>query len=333
MRAARFLGNRDVVVEPVDVPEVRSGEVLLRVDSCALCGTDRRAWIEGSDVIPGHETSGTVVDVGDAVRGVAYGDRGVVYLVAACGECASCRRESPNACLRKEATYGLSAPGGFAEYLAVRAECFFPIADEISLDAATALLDVFGTTSHAFARAGRPDARSAAIIGCGPIGLGAIAVARWLGIPIVLGVDVSARRLALAARLGAAVVDATACDVVPEGLNEARDGFDVVIEAAGHASTQRTAIEICAPQGVVVVVAHSDEGLELQTSADLISVERTILGSEYFTPSDFPRIHDAVLSGRLDPAPILTDRYPLERIGEACDAFFGGAAGKVLVRP
>jgi threonine 3-dehydrogenase len=334
MLAARFPGNQKVVLNQVNVPEPRDGEVLIRVDSCALCGTDRGGWMQGSPVIPGHETSGTVVRVGPGVGPkVAEGARGVVYLVAACGRCAACHRGAPNTCLRKEASYGFTAPGGFAEYMVLRSDCFIPVDDAVALDAATSLLDLFGTTTHAFMRADRPVARAVAVVGCGPIGLGAIAVARRLRIPVVVGLDVSSYRLEIAARLGAVPFDARADGRAASVRRFSPDGFDVVIEAAGTASTQRLAIDICGPGGVVVIVAHSDETLALRTSQDLIAVERTILGSEYFPASEFAGVHEAVRIGELDPEPILTHRFPLERMAEASEAFFGGETGKVLVRP
>ncbi len=334
MLAARFLGDRKVRIEDVDRPRPGDGEVLVRVDTCALCGTDRRTWLEGSEQIPGHEVSGTVAAVGRGVpEAIAEGARGVVYLVASCGGCAACAIGAPNTCLRKRATYGFSAPGGFAEYVAVRADCFLPVDEAIPLDAATSLLDLFGTTTHAFVRAGRSAIGSVAVIGCGPIGLGAIAVARRLRVPVILGVDTSGYRLDLAARLGAAPLDVGLADREVSARRVSPDGFDVVIEAAGTTSSQRAAIDACGPGGVVVAVAHSDRPLELWTSSDLISVERAIVGSEYFPPTVFAGVHEALRTGALDPAPILTHRFPLERIAEACETFFGGESGKVLVRP
>jgi threonine dehydrogenase-like Zn-dependent dehydrogenase len=334
MLAARFGGDRKVVLEDVERPEPGEDEVLVKVDTCALCGTDRRAWLAGSEQIPGHETSGTIAALGGGVpETIAEGSRGVVYLVASCGGCAACAIGAPNTCMRKRATYGFSAPGGFAEYVAVRADCFLPVDEAIPLDAATSLLDLFGTTTHAFIRAGRAAIGSVAVIGCGPIGLGAIAVARRQRVPVILGMDVSAFRLDLATRLGATPLDVGRGDAAAGARRVSPDGFDVVIEAAGTASSQRTAIDVCAPGGVVVTVAHSERPIELWTSSDLISVERAIVGSEYFRPTEFAAVHDALRTGELDPAPILTHAFPLERIADACKTFFEGDSGKVLVRP
>jgi threonine 3-dehydrogenase len=212
----------------------------------------------------------------------------------------------------------------------VRSSCFLPVDPKITLDAATALLDLFGTSSHAFRVAGRPHMRSVLVIGCGPIGLGAIAVARALGVSEVVGIDVSAPRLTLAQEVGAIALAASE----PNGTRDiAPDGFDVVIEAAGLPSTQRQAIESTAAGGVAVFIAHSGSPVEVRASADLIAREITVMGSEYFRPDEFPDNHERVRTGVLDPSPMITDAFALEDAAEACDVFFSAAAGKVLVQP
>jgi threonine dehydrogenase-like Zn-dependent dehydrogenase len=333
MLAARFLGEGRVRVDDVPIPTPGAGEILVKVDSCALCGSDRRGWTNGSPVTPGHETSGTVVATGSGVVEPIPGTTGVVFLVDACGACLSCRSGSANRCLRKRAMYGFTAPGGFAELVAVRAGCFLPVAPEIPLNAATALLDLFGTTSHAFRLARQPPMGSVLVIGCGPIGLGAITVARAAGARHVVGIDLSRDRLELARTAGASPVEATVPGSETDVREIAPDGFDVVIEAAGSARTQRQALEHVAAGGVVVFIAHGASPFELHPSTDLIAREIAVIGSEYFRPDEFPENHERLRTGEWDPAPLITHEFPLERAEEACETFFGGATGKILVRP
>jgi len=332
MRAARFVGGGRVAIQDVPVPRPGIGEILVEVHSCALCGSDRSGWETGSAVTPGHEISGIVVAVGADVT-VRPGDRGVVYLVDACDVCSSCRAGSPNRCSNKRAMYGFTAPGGLATYVAVSARCFLPVAPDVPLDAATALLDLFGTTSHAFRSARVPRLGSVIVLGCGPIGLGAIVVARAMGASTIVGVDVVRERLDLAASVGATAIDASAGDVVATVRRHMPGGVDVVLEAAGRAETQRQALELVGPGGVVLVVAHSPEPLELRTSTDLIQREISLVGSEYFRPDEFEENLARLRAGELDPASLLTHRFPLEHAGDACDTFFGGVSGKVLVGP
>jgi threonine 3-dehydrogenase len=333
MLAARFIGQAHVRVEEIPVPKAGPGEILLKVDSCALCGSDRNGWSSGADVTPGHETSGTVVTIGEDVADPLPGATGVVFLVDACGACLSCRSRSPNRCLEKRAMYGFTAPGGLAEYVVVRASCFLPVAPEIPLDKATALLDLFGTTSHAFRLSHWPEMRSVLVIGCGPIGLGAIAIAKAEGASHVVGSDISGDRLELARTAGAVAVDASTPEAEIAIHDTAPDGFDVVIEAAGHPSAQRRALDLVAAGGVCAFIAHGPSPLEIRPSADLIANEITMIGAEYFRPDEFPENHERVRAGKWDPSPLITHTFTLEHADEACETFFGGTSGKVLVRP
>jgi propanol-preferring alcohol dehydrogenase len=199
-----------------------------------------------------------------------------------------------------------------------------PIDDSVALDVATALLDLLGTTHHAFKRAGHPSPATVGVIGCGPIGLGAIAVARARGIDEIYAVDVSDYRLRLAETLGARPVDGAAEDPVESVLARQPDGCDVVIEAAGLSTTQREAI---------VLVAHNRQPTEVWTLDDLIVRERSLVGSEYFPIGEFGDVQSLLTSNKVDPAPLLTHRFSLEEIDDAFQCFFSGQSGKVLVQP
>jgi propanol-preferring alcohol dehydrogenase len=334
MRAARFHGSERVTVDRVAIPAFGAEDVLVRVHANALCGSDRHGYERGSEVVPGHEIAGTVVARGDAVRGVEIGDRGVVYLVDSCRQCGACLVGKANVCLHRRAMIGFTRDGGLAEFVRVPAHCFLCVPAGIHLDFATALLDLFGTTLHAFRRAGRDVAGAdVLVVGCGPIGLGAVAVARALGARSVHASDVVPYRLRLAEMLGAVAVNAAAGDPVEEIRRRVPDGCSIAVEAAGRPETQRMAIELGGPDARVVIVAHSAVPLTLYTSADLIQRERALIGSEYFPPGAFAETVALVQQRRLDPGPLLTHRFALDDVQHACRAFFGGDTGKVLVKP
>jgi threonine dehydrogenase-like Zn-dependent dehydrogenase len=128
-------------------------------------------------------------------------------------------------------------------------------------------------------------------------------------------------------------VDAGAADTVEAIRALEPEGCEVVIDAAGLSRTQRQGMQIAAPGGRVMIVAHSRDTLELTTSTDLIQREISLIGSEYFPIAEFADTHALVADGRLDPAPILTHDFALEDLQEACDEFFAGATGKVVVHP
>ena len=208
MRAARFVGGGRVEIVELPIPSPGPGELLIRVEACALCGSDRHALESGAPVTPGHETAGEVVETGPGVDAPRPGTRGVVYLVDFCGACAACRRGWTNVCLDRRRMYGFDASGGFADYQVVRAGCFVPVDPRVRPGQATALLDLLGTAGHALRRAGPPPPRRVLVLGCGPIGLGALAMSAALGIAERYGVDLAGHRLELAERLGAVPVDA-----------------------------------------------------------------------------------------------------------------------------
>lgn len=333
MRRAVFHGAGRITVDDAAVPEPGAGDVLVRVHACALCGSDRGSWERGNRVTPGHEIAGTVVATGPGAA-TPIGSRGAIFLVAYCGACPMCRAGSRGACLNKEAMLGFDRDGGFAEYVDVPERCFLPIDDGLGLDDAAMLLDVTGTAMHALRRAGCVAAppRSALVMGAGPVGLGCVLSLRAVDVPEVVAVDVAPFRLTLAARLGARAVlggDGAAAAV----RDILADGPPLVIDASGSAAAQRQALDLLAPGGRMVVLGHSRAPLEVWTSRDLIQPEKTVLGSEYFDPSEFVPNQRLVLDGKLVPSAVITHRLPLDRIEEAYRLFWGGETGKVLVYP
>ncbi len=334
MRAAHFWGDGKITIEQRPVPAPGQGEVLVRVHACAVCGSERGLWERGSAVTPGHEGSGTVVAVGSGVE-VPVGTRAAVYLVAYCGQCRMCRRGETGACLCKERMIGFTHDGAYADYVIAPERCILPIDSEMDLDIATLLLDVVGTTMHAVRRShlAADTIEVACVTGVGPVGLGAIMALRALGVQRVFAVDVSPYRLRLAERLGAVPLDGRSIDVVTSIREQVPDGPDIVIEASGNVLVQRQAIDMVAGDGRVIVVGHTRHTLEVQTSRDLISQEKELIGSEYFSVHEFSGNLALVRSGQLDPLPVITHRYPLTEIEDAFRLFWSGETGKVLVYP
>ena len=333
MRRGIFHGAREVGTADTPIPQPGRGELLIRVHACALCGSDRGGWERGSAVTPGHEAAGTVVGAGPATS-VREGSFGAVFLVAYCGECGRCRAHSRGACLNKRAMLGFDANGGFAEFMVAPERCFLPVDPALHADAAIMLLDAVGTPMHALRRAGALDAPPAAAIvfGAGPVGLGTILALRAAGTATVVAVDLARFRLDFARRLGAEGVEGGSAAV--GGVRAViPGGAELVIEASGHPTAQRQALDVVAPGGQLVLLGHADVPLDVSPSRDLIHDERTVLGSEYFDPGEFADNQRLVLDGSLRPCVLITHRLPLEALDEACRLFFGGETGKVLVYP
>lgn len=333
MKRAVFRGAGRITVEEGATPTPGREELLLRVHGCALCGSDRGPWEQGSAVTPGHEMAGTVVEAG-AGASVPVGSAGAVFLVAFCDRCAVCRAGSRGACLDKKAMLGFDRDGGFAEYVTVPERCFLPLDSRLDLDDAAMLLDATGTAMHALRRLGcvAEPPESALVMGAGPVGLGCILALFAVGVDEVVAVDVAPFRLDFAQRLGARPV--TGGDAAADSIRALLpDGPQVAIEASGNPLAQRQTLDLLAAGGRMATVGHSRAPLELWTSRDLIQQEKTLLGSEYFDTGEWASNQRLILDGKLAPSRLITHRLPLDEIEEAYRLFWSGETGKVLIYP
>ena len=333
VRAPRFAGGHRIDVWERDVRRPGEGELLIEVRANAICGTDRQQWIEGSDVVPGHEAAGVVIAAGGGTT-TPVGTPGVVFLMDFCGKCRSCRAGATNQCLAKRVDMGFTRDGGYGPYELVHEGHFFPVPGDLPMAEATLLLDVMGTTGHAIDRARLlvPEIRSVAVSGAGPLGLGFTVVARLLlgpDVPVVVA-DVQPARLALVETLGGRAVDlrdrSLAQGLRAHGLEE----VDVTIDTAGRTVARRALLNATAKRGVLVCVGHGED-LDMAVSPDLIAPERGVLGSEYFRFDELPRNLALLRAHRGDLAPIITHRFPIADLAQAFELFMSGATGKVVV--
>jgi threonine 3-dehydrogenase len=328
-QAPSFRGDGKIVFVDREYDDPGVGELLLRVEANAICGTDREQFYAGSEVTPGHEAAGTVEAAGPGTA-TAVGTRGAVYLMDYCGQCRSCKLGHTNQCLHKRADMGFTHDGGFGPYETIHESNFFPVPDDVSAIEATLLLDVMGTSSHAISRAGRMrhDVESIYVAGGGPIGLGLLVMAKLRygnDVPVFLG-DISERRLDYAAHLGATPVDASDNNNIIATVGSVDAAFD----STGKESARRAALSVLGKRGVLVCVGHG-EGLTLDVSGDLIAPERAVLGSEYFRFNEMAANLDLLREHRATLAKVITDTYPVAQISQAFETFFSGQAGKVIV--
>jgi threonine dehydrogenase-like Zn-dependent dehydrogenase len=248
---ARFLGDGQITYEKVALGPLAAGELRLRVDVCALCGSDKRLLRSGSAVVPGHEIGGTVVATGRGVD-VPVGTRGIVYIPIFCGACRRCTAGLTNQCLQLSQLIGWQRDGGFAEHVDIPARCLLPVPDDISLPVAVLGLDTVGTAAHALRlwRRTRPEGvERALVIGAGPLGLGVISIAEKLDVGAVDAYDPHAGRLSTAVDLGAR----------PATDLDSDNQYDLVIEVSGAEPARLTAQRVVAPGGAVVVLGESND--------------------------------------------------------------------------
>src|SRR5712672_3473881 len=233
-------------MQDVPEPSVGHNDVLIKVHRSAICGTDMHiynwdAWAQKSVPVPlaiGHEYAGEIVEMGSEVRGLHTGDRVSGEGHITCGHCRNCRAGRRHLC-RNTLGVGVNRPGCFAEYMSLPASNVFKLPDAIS-DEIASILDPFGNATHT-ALSFNLVGEDVLITGAGPIGIMAVAIARFVASRHIVITDVNPYRLDLARRMGAS----RALDVRTEKLDDAmrslqmEEGFEVGLEMSGVPSAFR----------------------------------------------------------------------------------------------
>lgn len=289
MRAAVYRGVNDVRIETVAVPEIRPGEVLLKIHTCGICGTDLKKIHTGSHDAPrifGHEMSGTVVKVGEGVEGFAVGDRAMAYHHIPCGKCYYCRKQTFAQCevYKKVGCTAGFAPsgGGFAEYIRVMdwivRRGLIKIPEGIPFEQA-AFIEPVNTCYKAIELLDLQADETVLVIGQGPIGILLAALANRTGATILTS-DLYPERHAIAAKFGLSHPLDARGDVVAaaKGATEGR-GADVALVAVGGDALISTAMAAIRPGGRVMLFASTQHGEAPFDPAAVCMDEKTLMGS------------------------------------------------------
>ncbi len=350
MRAAVYRGINDMRVETVPVPRIGPGELLIRIATCGVCGTDLKKIHMGSHSAPrifGHEMAGVVAQVGAGVTGFKEGDRVMSFHHVPCGECYYCRKQTPAQCpLYKKtgATAGFEpSGGGFAEYIRVMDFVVanggvVRIPDGVPFEQA-AFVEPLNTVLKGQKMLNVEPDDAVLVIGQGPIGLMHAALARRTGARVLTS-DLFAERHAIAARFGLThPINAGTENVVERVMAETDGrGADAVVLAVGGNALIRTAIDAARPGGKVMLFAQTQHGEVTIDPAAVCVDEKTLLGSY---SSSFPILDEVtglIFSGYrdgFDLTQLISHRFPLEQAVEAIDIASHPQAGsmKIMIEP
>jgi len=302
-------------------PQPHPDSAIVEVHACGICRSDWHAWM-GHDTevrlphVPGHELAGTVVAMGDQVRGWKPGDRVTTPFCCGCGTCVECRTGNSQICDRYTQP-GFTHWGGFAARVEIRHADVNLVALPSFIDFVTAasLGCRFVTSFRAVVQQGRVSAGEwVAVHGCGGVGLSAIMIAKAVGAQVI-AVDIMADRLNAAKNFGACeTIDATRFDVVSRIRDITGRGAQVSLDALGHHQTCWNSIECLAKRG-----RHLQVGLMLGDAANppipmstVIAKELEIYGCHGISPTQYPRIFQMISSGQLQPAALVSDTVSLE---------------------
>ena len=330
----------------IPVPRPGPGEVLIEVAAASICGTDLHIyrwdrWAAGRiQTLPmtfGHEVAGTVVATGPEVhhieRGAFVSAEGHLF----CGFCRLCRSGRMHICENLR-ILGVDLDGGFADYVILPERNTWEVDPRIPPDVAS-IHDPFGNAVHTIFNGGdTSDVATSAVVvlGCGPIGLFAVGVARAVGARQVVAVEPNEYRQDLAKRMGAdLVVDPSKEDPVAAVLEATGGhGAEVVLEMSGVGEVIAQGTRMLARGGRMSLLGLPSDPVTLDLTDQVIFKEARILGvtgREIFRT--WQQMTTLLATGMVDVTPVITHRFPLERFEEAFDVMASGRSGKVILLP
>ena len=327
MKAAVLTTTRQVEIQELSIPEVGSGDVLIRVRAAGICAAELHAFIGTHPVRKpplqlGHEMAGDVVKVGPGVTKLAKGDRVSVFPLRHCGSCNNCIKGKYNLCDNLLLLGTTKWPGAFAEYIIAPENVTFKVPSNLTHQEA-ALAEPLCIGVHAVKRAGSVFKGSVAVIGVGTIGLACVVAARKAGAAKIYAIDIKDLNLKIANRLGASLSINSKKDDPVAAILKATDsvGVDAVLITAGFSRVFEQAIPMVRPQGKIVTVALFDDAVTIDQPNLLVMGEKIITGSWGETSEDFKKGIEIIASGLVGVEDFITHRLPLESTKAGLELF------------
>lgn len=323
MKAVRLYGPHDLRLVQEAAPIYQAGEVLLRVRAVTVCHSDIHYYRDGrigdtvssEPLILGHEFCGEVLQVPAGLKELHIGDLVAVEPAISCGRCRACREGNPNICENLLFSGTPPLDGALREYITYRPEFCYPLPQDFTAEEG-ALLEPLGVALYAWDLGHLRVAESVAIIGCGPIGLLLVQLAKVAGASQVLAVEPLAFRRDLAALWGG--IPLAPDEHLQQQVESLTDGkgVDLVIETAGTLPGQEEAIRLVKRGGRVLLVGiPAEDRIELtHHTARRKDLEIRVVRRMKHT---YPRSIILVQHGMIDLRPLITHHFPLERAAEA----------------
>jgi threonine dehydrogenase-like Zn-dependent dehydrogenase len=315
MKALVYTAPEKMEMLDVPDPEVRAGEVLLKVSAAGICGSDIHGFLGHSErrkpgLVLGHEAVATVAELGPEVKGWRSGQRVSFNPLVSCGACAACLAGRQNVCATWR-LFGLDrVHGTYAPFVAVPA-CQLHVLSEGLPEAEAILVEPLAVVVHAFRIALQEPPRSLAIVGAGPIGILSLVLAKLRGVPKVAVSDVSDERLATAHTLGADLVVNAAREDAPEAVHAfIGGGAECVVEAVGTTRTRRDSVRAAARGARLLFLGIAENDSPLPW-IEMTRNEQTVITSFAYAPRDFADAVTLIEARPFDLKP-WTEARPLE---------------------
>ena len=326
----------------VPIPKCGPGQVLIKVQSAALCGTDMHifewnAWARSVGIelpyIMGHECCGDVVAVGEGVSAVKVGDKVAGETHIPCGHCYQCMNGERHICANLK-MFGIHTNGCFAQYAVIPAVCARPIPREISCDIG-AVMEPLGTAVRAASEMQVAGA-NVMVLGCGPIGLFAVAAALSMGAAKIFATDISPARLEIAQIMGATqALNPLTQDVAQIVLAKTGNfGVDVVIEASGNVEALKDSFRYLRKGGRMALIGLPGKPIELELGREIVFKEAKIIGIHGRKMFEtWTQMENMLAAGKLDVSPVITHKLPLNKWQQGVELAKNGEACKVIYHP
>jgi len=323
MKAAFVAEAGKVEIREVPQPRAGDGEVLIRVRTAGVCGSDLHLFrgthaFRKPPAVLGHEVAGDIIEVGKNVTGFRVGDRVTVEPHVGCGQCEFCRQHLTNLCTAKKSPGTPAWIGSFVEVFNAPAETLYKLDDSVSYEIGT-LIEPLAVAVHAVNRITVREKNTLVILGSGTIGLMALVAAREAGYQNIICTDTQPFNLDMAMRHGAklAVNPLTEDAVAKVREFTGGRGADVALVAADAKNIVDQASSMVRKRGEVGIIAMITEKIPVYTYGFVFN-EQTLFGSMTYETKDF-KIAADIVNGGLDLRDFVTQRYPLEESQKALD--------------
>jgi threonine dehydrogenase-like Zn-dependent dehydrogenase len=343
MIGAILPGNSTVELKEFEIPVPGYGEVLIKIKSSTICGSDIRSIYhehlgkgpEGYQpgMIAGHEPCGKIIETGSDCRRFKKDNRVIVYHISGCGVCNDCRRGYMISCTSKyRRAYGWQRDGGMAEYLLAEEKDLVYLPDELSYSDGAQVACGFGTVYEGIEKIGISGNDFVLITGLGPLGLASAMLCKALGAQKIFGIEVIDERLSIAKNLGLFTEVIKAGNDNVEQIRDLTSGYGVEksIDCSANSRARLTCIQATRKWGKIVFLGEGST-CEFQPSRDIIHDQKTIYGSWVTNIWRMEELVERLVRWKIKPESLITHRFKLNEASDAYSLMASGKCGKVAV--
>ena len=342
MNAVMFYAPGDIRYEKTQIPRLKEGEVLIKIEAALTCGTDLKTYRRGHPVliksIPsgfGHEFSGVIEEISDGVKGFKKGDRVVAANSAPCGECFFCKKGEFNLCENLE-----FLNGAYAEYIAVPKRIaeknLYIIPENVSFDEA-AFVEPLSNVIHGVEKSGIKKGVSVGIVGLGPIGLMFAKVSKLKGATVITSAR-NEMKLDLAKTFAGAdkIVNSTKTNYINEFVNfsEEQKGLDVAVDCTGQPEIWEQLPSTVRKGGTVMLFGGCKSGTTVNFDTRRLHYDEVkLVAAFHHTPKYIKQALDMITEGKIDVKKLITTELPLSQTKEALELQGSSKAIKIVLKP